>query len=55
MVEKIDLPVKKLLENILLYPIVGHIKTKKLLHTGLKTKHNVIVLKHHDIQFFTQR
>jgi len=53
MVEKIDLSIKKLLENILFYLIVGQTKIRKLLLTGLKTKHNIIVLRHHVIQFFT--
>jgi hypothetical protein len=53
MVEKIDLSIKKLLENTLFYLIVGQTKTRKLLLTGLKTKHNITVLRHHVIQFFT--
>jgi hypothetical protein len=40
----IGLPIRKLLENTLLYPIIGQTKTMKLLLTRLKTKHNVIVL-----------
>ena len=39
-VEKIGLPIRKLLENILLYPIVGQTKTNKLLFIRLETKHN---------------
>jgi hypothetical protein len=42
--EKINLSIKKLPKNTSLYPIIGHIKTKKLLLTGLKTKHNALVL-----------
>jgi len=53
MVEKIDLSIKKLPENTLFYLIVGQTKTMKLLLTGLKTKHNITVLRHHVIQFFT--
>jgi hypothetical protein len=45
MVEEIDFPIRKLLENTLLYPFVGQTKTRKLLLTELKTKqHNVTVL-----------
>jgi hypothetical protein len=44
----IGLPIRKLLENTLLYPIIGQTKTMKLLLTRLKTKHNVIVLRHHN-------
>ena len=51
----IGLPIRKLLENTLLYPIIGQTKTMKLLLTRLKTKHNVIVLRHHIIQFFTRK
>jgi hypothetical protein len=40
--EEIGLPIRKLLENTLFYPIVG--QTRKLLLTGLETKHNVTVL-----------
>jgi hypothetical protein len=47
--------INKLLKNTLLYSIVGHTKTRKLLLTELKTKHNVIVLRYHAIQFFTQQ
>jgi hypothetical protein len=38
--KKIGLPIRKLSENTLLYPIVGQTKTKKVLLTGLETKHN---------------
>jgi hypothetical protein len=51
--EEIDLPIRKLTGNTLLYQILSQAKTKKLLLTELKTKHNVIVLQHHIIQFFT--
>jgi hypothetical protein len=44
MTEKIGLPIRKLLENTLFYPIMGQIKTKKFLLARLKTKHNVIIL-----------
>jgi hypothetical protein len=53
MAEKIDLSIKKLSENTLFYLIIGQTKTRKLLLTGLKTKHNITVLRHHVIQFFT--
>jgi len=43
MVEEIGVPIKKLLENILFYPILGQTKTRKLLLTELETKHNVTV------------
>ena len=55
MVEEIDLPIRKLLENTSLYPIVGQTKTRKLLLTGLETKHNITVLWHHIMQFFTRK
>jgi hypothetical protein len=44
MVEKIGLPIRKLLENTLLYLVVGQTKIRKLLLTGLETKHNVTIL-----------
>jgi hypothetical protein len=44
MVEVIGLPIRKFPENTLLYPIVGQTKIRKLLLTGLETKHNIIVL-----------
>jgi hypothetical protein len=44
MAEEIGLPIRKLLENTLFYPVMGQTKTKKLLLTGLETKHNVTVL-----------
>jgi hypothetical protein len=44
MAEEISLSIRKLLENTSFYLIVGQTKTRKLLLTGLKTKHNVIVL-----------
>jgi len=55
MVEEIDLPIRKLLENTSLYPIVGQTKTRKLLLTGLETKHNITVLWDHIMQFFTRK
>jgi hypothetical protein len=39
----------------LLYPIMGQTKTRKLLLTWLKTKHNVNVLWHNIKQFFTEK
>jgi hypothetical protein len=48
-VEKISLLIRKLPENTLFYPIMGHAKTRKLMLTELKTKHNIIVLRHHVI------
>jgi hypothetical protein len=44
MAGEIGLLIRKLPENTSLYLIVGQTKTKKLLLTGLKTKHNVTVL-----------
>jgi len=44
MAEEIGLRIKKLPKNTSLYPVVGQTKTKKLLLTELKTKHNVTVL-----------
>jgi hypothetical protein len=44
MAEEIGLPIRKLLENASLYPVVDQTKTRKLLLTRLETKHNVIVL-----------
>jgi len=55
MVEKIGLPIRKLLENTLFYLVVGQTKTRKLLLTGLETKHNVTILWHHIMQFFTRK
>jgi hypothetical protein len=43
MTENIGLPIKKLSENISFYSIVGQTKIRKLLLTGLKTKHNVTI------------
>ena len=54
MAEEIGLPIRKLPKNTSFYPIIGHTKIKKLLLIGLKTKQNVIVLRQHVIQFFTQ-
>jgi hypothetical protein len=42
--EEIGLPIRKLTGNTLLYQILSQTKTKKLLLTKLKTKHNVTVL-----------
>ena len=55
MVDEISIPINKLLENTSLYLIMSQTKTRKILVTGLKTKHSVIILQHHVIQFFTQR
>ena len=44
MAEEIGLPIRKLTGNTLLYQILSQTKTKKLLLTELKTKHNVTVL-----------
>ena len=52
--EEISPLTRKLRKNTLFDTIVGHIKIKKLLLTGLKTKHNVVVLRDHIIQFFTR-
>jgi hypothetical protein len=41
MAEEIDFPIRKLLENTLLYPVVGQTKTKKLLLTELKTNNTM--------------
>jgi hypothetical protein len=41
--EEIGLPIRKLSQNNLLYPIVGQTKTRKLLLTGLETKHDVTI------------
>jgi hypothetical protein len=53
MTEEIGLSIRKFPENTWLYLIMGQTKTKKLLLTELKIKHNVIVLRDHVIQFFT--
>jgi len=43
--EEIGLPIRKLLENTSLYLIiVDQTRTRKLLFTGLETKHNVTIL-----------
>jgi hypothetical protein len=55
MAEEISLPIRKLPENTSLYLVVGQTKTRKLLLTGLETKHNVTILRHHVIQFFTRK
>jgi hypothetical protein len=41
--EEIGLPIRKLLENTSLYPVVGQTKTIKFLFTGLETKYNATV------------
>ena len=48
MTKEISLPIRKLSKNTLLYPIMVHTKTMKLMFTGLKT-HNAIVQRHHII------
>jgi hypothetical protein len=55
MAEKIGLPIRKLLKNSSFYPIMGQIKTRKLLLTWLKTKHNVTVLWYNIMQFSPER
>lgn len=42
--EDISFPIKKLIENTLLYIIIDHTKTRKFLLTGLKTKYNILIL-----------
>jgi hypothetical protein len=44
MAEEIGLPIRKITENTSLYLVIGQTKTRKLLLTGLETKHNVTVL-----------
>ena len=44
MAEEIVFPIRKLLENTSLYPIMGKTKTSKLLLTELEIKHNVTIL-----------
>jgi len=44
MAEEIGLPIRKIAENTSLYLVIGQTKTRKLLFTGLETKHNVTVL-----------
>jgi hypothetical protein len=44
MAEEIGLPIRKLLENTLIYPVIGQTKTRKLLLAGLETKHNITEL-----------
>jgi hypothetical protein len=39
MAEEIGFPIRKLLENTSLYPIMGKTKTSKLLLTKLEIKH----------------
>jgi hypothetical protein len=55
MVGEIGLPIRKLSKSTSLYPIIGQTKTRKILLTELETKHNVNILWHHVIQFFTQK
>jgi len=55
MAEKIGLPIRKLPKDTSLYPIIGQTKTRKLLLTWLKTKHNVIVLWYNIMKFFTRK
>lgn len=47
MVEEISLLIRKLLKNILLKLVMGHNKTRKLLLTRLRTKHNALILQGH--------
>ena len=44
MAEQIGLPIRKLPKDTSLYLIMGQTKTRKLLLTKLKVKHNVTVL-----------
>ena len=44
MAEEVGFSINKLSENIVIYLIMDHIKTIKLLLTNLKSKYNVIVL-----------
>ena len=44
MAKEISLLIRELLKNTSLYLVVGQTKTKKLLLTGLETKHNITVL-----------
>jgi len=53
MTEEVSFSIRKLPENISLYLIVDHTKTRKLLLTNLKSKYNVIELWHHIKQFLT--
>jgi len=43
MAKEIGILIRKLPKNTLLYLVMGQTKTRKLLLTGLETKHNVIV------------
>jgi hypothetical protein len=43
----IGLPIRKLIENTSIYPIMDQTKTSKCFLTKLKTKHNVTVLQNH--------
>jgi len=53
--KSIDRATPRNLSNTSLYPIVGQTKTKKILLTGLETKHNVVVLWHYIIQFLIEK
>jgi len=53
--DDISLPIRKLLENILFYLIIGHTKTKELLFTSMKTKYNAFILCDFIIHFFTRQ
>jgi len=55
MTKKIGLSIMKLSENTSFYPIMSQTKTKKLLFIGLKTKHNITILRHYIIQFLTRK
>ena len=55
MAKEIGFPIRKLLENTLLYLVVGQTKTRKFMLIGLETKHNVTILWHHVIWFFTRK
>ena len=55
MAEENGLTIRKLLENVSLYPVVSQTKTRKLLLTRLETKHNVTVLWYNIMQFFTRK
>jgi hypothetical protein len=44
MTEEIGLPIWKLPKKTSFYLVMGQTKTKKLLLTGLETKHNITVL-----------
>jgi hypothetical protein len=52
--DEISLLIRKLLENTSPSRIIGRTKTRKLLLTRMRAKHNIIVLQYHIIQFFTR-